>query len=108
MRDRQERPGQGQRQRDRGNETKKNCHGAESQRHSKKHEAGGHCSWAPPEARLLGRCRTEERQFCAGIWGPGVKSAAKKMPTSHLEGQGSFPGALGRRLLRAGQGYEIC
>lgn len=83
MRDRRERPGQGQRRRDRGRETKQSCRGAESRRHSKKREAGGQLAGAPPEARLLGRCRAEERQLGAGIRGPGVKSAAFTQPWSH-------------------------
>lgn len=58
MKDRPERPGPGQRQRDRGSEAEQDCHGGESQRHSKKPEAGRHSTaGATPQAGLPERSR---------------------------------------------------
>lgn len=81
MKDRPQRPGRGQRQRDRDNEIAQNCHEGESQPRSKEPAAGGpSAAGTTPEAGLQGRSRGRRRTILCDVWGHEQRSAAKRWP----------------------------
>lgn len=107
MRDRRERPGQGQRQRDRGRETKQSCRGAESRRHSRNAKLEATAAGRGP-SRGQAAGKMQGRGKATRCWHSGARSKVCRLHSALVpplvlgSARPSFRNILGLRGLPSG------